>query len=344
MNSAPADAPAWARWLAGTSLPPAFQPASTREAFERQRAEIRETAWKLLGALPPRPPKPVAKIISDDGHDGCRIERFAIDNGAGSTITGVLFLPHTRRPGPAILWHHSHGRDYENGCSELFQENPIPVAPGPALAAQGYVVLCIDAYCFGERESDGPGGAEERGQHCEHTAAKLNLWLGRTLWGMMLRDDLIALDYLSTRPEVDPARIGAAGMSMGSTRTWWLMALDDRVKAGVGVCCLTRYRDLIENQALHQHGIYYFVPGLLRHFDTEALIACIAPRPFLSLAGELDPGSPVSGIRAIEQAAAAAWSICQAPEAFQSRVYPETAHTFTHAMWAETLAWLRTHL
>lgn len=344
MKPRPGESAAWARWLAYAEVAPDFEPASTRDAFERQRAEVRATAWNLLGALPPRPPEPRVSIISTDGHAGCRIERLAIDNGAGSTIPGVLFLPQTRRPGPAILWHHSHGGDYAHGCSEVFQENPIPFAAGPALAAAGYTVLCIDACCFGERETDGPGGPAERGQASEHTAAKLNLWLGRTLWGMMLRDDLIALDYLSTRPEVDPARIGAAGMSMGSTRTWWLMALEDRVKAGVGVCCLTRYRDLIEAQALHEHGFYYFVPGILRHFDTEALIACIAPRAFLSLAGALDGGSPLAGIRKIEQVAASAWRICGAPDAFQSRLYPETAHTFTHEMWLELIAWFRRHL
>ena len=50
---------------------------------------------------------------------------------------------------------------------------------------------------------------------------KLNLWAGRTLWGMMPRDDQIALDYLASRPEVDPERIGATGMSMGSTGACW---------------------------------------------------------------------------------------------------------------------------
>src|SRR4051812_16584189 len=102
------EARAWARWLARAELAPEFQPASTRAAFEQQRAEVRATAWALLGALPPRPPQPSVRTISVD-HDGCRIERLAIDNGAGSSISAVLFLPNARRPGPAILWHHSHG-------------------------------------------------------------------------------------------------------------------------------------------------------------------------------------------------------------------------------------------
>ena len=61
------------------------------------------------------------------------------------------------------------------------------------------------------------------------------LWQGRTLWGMMLRDEQCLLDYLATRPEVDMTRVGATGMSMGCTRAWWLAAIDDRIRVVVGV-------------------------------------------------------------------------------------------------------------
>src|SRR5262249_43372798 len=115
----------------------------------------------------------------------------------------------------------------------------------------------------------------------ESTQFKLNLWLGRSLWGMMLRDEQILLDYLGTRPEIDRDRIAATGMSMGCTRSWWLAAIDDRVKAIVGVACFTRYTELIAHGNLRAHGIYYFVPGLLKHFDTEAVYSLVAPRPML---------------------------------------------------------------
>ena len=292
------------RWLAHAALAPDFRVASTRAALVQQQAEVRTTLWQLLGKLPPRPKVPEVKTLAREDKGTYWLERFEFDNGAGATVPGVLLLPKkTTGKVPAILWHHWHGGEYDGGKIEVFQTKHTPAAPGPTLVERGYAVLAIDAYCFGERNGRGPGGPAEKGGAGELSASKFQLWVGRTLWGMIVRDDLMALDYLCSRQEVDAQRVGVTGISMGATRTWWLMALDERPRAAVAVCCLTRYRDLIESRMLQAHGIYYFVPGVLNHFDTEAVVACIAPRAFLSLAGGDDAGSPVSGIRKIEAAA-----------------------------------------
>jgi dienelactone hydrolase len=158
---------------------------------------------------------------------------------------------------------HGHSSSKEN----MFGYQPTSQDVAALLVKRGYVVLGIDSYFNGERKGTGPAGnleTQERGSDQEMSLFKLNLWLGRTLWGMMLRDEQIALDYLLSRPEVDTSRVGAQGMSMGSTRAWWLGAIDERVKAVVGVACFTRYEDLIAIRALRAHGIYYFVPGILK--------------------------------------------------------------------------------
>jgi dienelactone hydrolase len=129
------------------------------------------------------------------------------------------------------------------------------------LARKGYVVAAIDAYFNGDRVGLGPGGENDSKLGQEHSLFKLHLWQGRTLWGMMLRDEQCLLDYLQTRPEIDPDRIGATGMSMGCTRAWWLAAIDDRIDALVGVACFTRYTELLSHGDLRKHGIYYFVPA-----------------------------------------------------------------------------------
>jgi dipeptidyl aminopeptidase/acylaminoacyl peptidase len=331
-----------ARWLAAAPKPPPFVLPATRAAWETQRSQIRARLWELLGKLPPRPQKPAVEILSRTERDGCIVEKFQFDNGAGATVPGYLLLPKEppKEKLPAILYCHWHGGQYEIGKEELFQAKHTPVAPGPALVKLGYAVLAIDACCFGERNGRGPGGPDDKGSAGEMTASKFQLWFGRTLWGIMLHDDLMALDYLASRPEVDAQRIGVMGMSMGATRAWWLMALDERLAAGVPICCLTRYQNLMERQLLKAHGIYYFVPNLLNYFDTEAIVALIAPRPVLFLDGDSDGTSPVDGVHDIEKAAGPAWSLYGSPTNFESIVYPNQGHLYTPAMWQKTLDWL----
>jgi dienelactone hydrolase len=333
------------RWMASARIAPAFTVPRTKRAWEKKRKEVRAQLWELLGKLPPRPALPKVETLSREDRGDYVLEKFQFDNGAGATVPGYVLLPkQVAKKAPAILYCHWHGGQYEIGKEELFQARHTPEAPGPALAKRGFVVLGIDAYCFGERNGRGPGGPSELGNPGELSASKFNLWVGRSLWGMILRDDLMALDYLASRPEVDASRIGAMGMSMGATRCWWLMALDERIQTGVSICCLTRYQNLIEHELLKAHGIYYFVPNLLNHFDTEAIVALIAPRPVLFLDGDQDGTSPVDGIHAIESAVRSVYRLYGKEDAFQSVVYAGQGHVYTPEMWAKTLDWVEKQL
>jgi len=330
-----------ARWLAGAPPVPVFSAPSSLSEWKRQREKIRAQLWELLGKLPPRPKLPKIQTLSREERDDCIVEKFQFDNGAGAIVPGYVVLPRKlNAKAPAVLYCHWHGGQYEIGKEELFQNKHTPEAPGPALAKRGFVVLGIDSYCFGERNGRGPGGPEEKGNNGELSASKFNLWVGRTLWGMMLRDDLMALDYLASRPEVDANRIGTMGMSMGATRVWWLMALDERLKTGVPICCMTRYQNLIQHELLKAHGIYYFVPNLLNHFDTEAIMALIAPRPVLFLDGDQDGTSPVDGIHALESAIRPVYGLYGKEKEFESVVYAGQGHLYTPEMWQKTLEWI----
>ncbi len=329
-----------ARWLAKADLASPFTVPATRRAWEGTRREVRSQLWQLLGKLPPRPRVPTVRILSREDKGDYVLEKFQFDNLAGATVPGYLLLPkNANGKSPAILYCHWHGGHYEVGKEELFRTNATPVPVGPALVKQGYVVIAIDAYCFGERNGAGPGGPAEKGSAGEMTASKFNLWVGRSLWGMIVRDDLMALDYLCSRPEVDTSRIGVTGISMGATRSWWAMALDERLKAGVAVCCLTRYQNLVSAEGLKYHGIYYFVPGMLNYFDTEAVVALAAPRPLLFQSGETDAGSPVDGIRSIEATVRKAYKLYDREADFQSTIHPGVGHVYLPEMWERTQAW-----
>ncbi len=325
---------------------PEYPAPSSLDEWTKRRGETRATLWTLLGDLPPRPAKAEVRVVAKEEREGYRYEKLEIQNGAGAAIPAHLLVPAGTGPFPAILYLHWHAGQYSLGKEELFKvEAPgTNLKRGEALVRKGYVVLAPDAYAFGERSGRGPDGPKQKGGQEEATWFKTFLWMGRSMWGMMVRDDLIALDVLSARPEADPKRIGATGISMGSTRTWWAAALDDRIAAAVGVCCLTRYTELVGAGGLHQHGIYYFVPGMLRHFDTEAVTSLIAPRPFLTLSGADDRGSPAEGVRKINDFTASVYALYGKPERFRGVLYPGVGHVYTPEMWREMTDWFDRHL
>ncbi len=323
-----------------------FVPPKSSEEWENRRREIRSVLNELLGDLPPRPIAPTVNIASKESRDGFTLEKFSFHNGADAEVTGCILIPEgLKEPAPAVQYNHFHGGEYSLGKDEIFRANwPVEGTIAGNLVREGYVVIATDSYMFGERSGKGPGGPEERGGSEESSLFKTNLWRGRTLWGMMVRDDRMTLDYLLSRPEVDANRVGAMGMSMGSTRTWWLAAMDDRIKAAIAVSCLTRCQSLIATGKLSAHGVYFFVPNLLKHFDAESVIACIAPRPFLTLTGDQDAGSPIKGVEYVNASVRQVYDVLGAPSAFRSVVYQGVGHEFTGEMWRESIEWLRSGL
>jgi dienelactone hydrolase len=324
------------------TLPP---PANTAD-WETNRAALRAQLWGLLGDLPPLL-TPSVTILERAERDGCIVERLAFDNGAGARVSGCLLLPpDARTPVPAVLYHHMHGNRYELGKEELFQDWLISgIMPGPALVRAGCAVLAIDAYCFGERQTQGPAGASESGAQTEQALFKHFVWQGTTLWGMMVRDDLLALNYLLTRPEIDPARVAATGMSMGGSRTTWLCALDERPRALAPVAQMTRYRDFAATGRYNLHGIYYYLPGMLATpLDMEHLVALAAPRPQCILIGDQDPLSPVQGIAKVVDYAQVVYTLYGQPGGCELALEPGVAHKYTPAMFERMIRFFGQHL
>jgi dienelactone hydrolase len=292
--------------------------------------------------MPPRPDPGTVRVLSKEDLGDYTLERFEFHNGVDMVVPGILLIPkHRKGPAPAVIALHGHGSSKESVCTDPRNSQLV----GPSLAKRGYVVAAIDGYFASGRVGKGPAGKLDKGANAQEMSLfKLNLWLGRSLWGMMLRDEQCLLDYLQTRAEVDRRRIAATGMSMGCTRAWWLAAIDDRVRAIVGVACFTRYTELIAHGNLRKHGIYYFVPGILRHFDTEAIYALVAPRPMLMLSGDQDGGAPTDGILVLEKKLAAVYGLYGQPERFRSVLYRGTGHEYLPEMKAEMLAWFEKHL
>ncbi len=268
-------------------------PAPT-EAGSGSGEARRKELWSLLGDLPWKHRPGAPRLLEAEKHDGYTLERLVLDLNGEEAVPALLLIPEKRRPrAPGMLYIHWHGGMYDLGKEQLLTGVEVQPAYAPVLAEKGIVTLAIDSWCFGERKhvADGHTGEED--------AFKLMLWKGQVLFGMMMFDEFRALDYLASRPEVDPGRLGVLGMSMGATKAWWLAALDPRVSVCMDVCCLTDFEELIRTHGLKGHGIYYYVPKLLRRFQTAQINELIVPRPHLSVNGRLDPLTPPAGVEKV---------------------------------------------
>ena len=117
---------------------------------------------------------------------------------------------------------------------------------------------------------------------------------------------------------MDASRVATLGMSMGSSMAQWLGALDERVKVTVDICCLTEYHTLLAEKGLAGHGIYYYVPGLLKEFTASDINALIAPRAHLGLAGTKDELTPLAGLDIIDRELKARLRRGRAPGALEA--------------------------
>jgi cephalosporin-C deacetylase-like acetyl esterase len=233
-------------------------------------------------------------VLSTEEHDGYTLQRLVLDLNGSEPVPALLLIPTKRQtPAPGLLFIHWHAGMYDLGKQQLLRGVDAQPAYASVCAERGLVTLAIDSWCFGERkhEVDGHTGEED--------AFKLMLWKGQVLFGMMMFDEFRALEYLASRPEVDVRRLGVFGMSMGATKAWWLAALDPRVRLCIDVCCLTDYEELIKARGLREHGIYYYVPSLLKHFQTAEINELIVPRPHLSVNGRQDPLTPPAGVEKV---------------------------------------------
>ncbi|MBD2862310.1 alpha/beta hydrolase [Paenibacillus oceani] len=252
----------------------------------------RERLYGLLGRLPSRSRPISAQLLEEQEYDSFVLEKLVLDlNGIEPVPAYYLRAKQASDKAPVMLYNHAHGGKYEIGKEEILHGRGALQSPpyGEVLTALGISVLCFDSWAFGERNG-----------RSESDIFKEMLWNGQVMWGMMVYDSLRAVDYVTSRADVDPARIGTMGISMGSTMAWWLAALDTRIRLVVDMCCMTDFQELLKEQNVRKHGLYYYVPDLLHHFTTSQINALIAPRPHLCTAGIHDPLTPAAGLDKID--------------------------------------------
>ncbi|MHB9070847.1 MAG: alpha/beta hydrolase family protein [Sedimentisphaerales bacterium] len=298
----------------------------------KKQARQRQQLLKLLGDLPDRSVPIVSEKIHEAVYDSYVLEKIILNLNGIEAVPAYFVRPKKfSRPLPVMLYNHAHGGQYDIGKEELIKSRVCLQNPPYAkiLTDMGIAALCIDTWAFGERAFKS-----------ESYIFKRMLWNGQIMWGMMIYDSLRAVDYLVSRPDIDKNRIATMGMSMGSTMAWWLAALDLRIKVCIDICCLTDFEEFLRAESLEGHGLYYYVPGLLKHFTTAQINELITPRPHLSLAGKKDGLTPIEGLKKIDNNLKVRYSAFNALEAWKL-IQTDTGHEETPLMRNEVIKFLQ---
>lgn len=193
--------------------------------------------------------------------EGYRVEKLLIQTLPDVWMTANLYVPHGKGPFPAVLSVHGHWPGAK--------QDRVVQARCIGLAKLGFVVLAVDALGAGER-----GVGTELGEyHGEMTAATLYP-VGLPLSGLQVYENMRAVDYLQSRPEVDGARIGITGASGGGNQSMYAGAFDERIGAVVPVCSVGTYEAYLGAACC----LCEVVPGLLRRTEEWGVLALVAPR------------------------------------------------------------------
>jgi dienelactone hydrolase len=288
-------------------------------------------------------------------------------------VPGYFYVPkNVPLPAPALVVFHEWGGPMLFGADRVSGEPVHPAiadhrrqyTSGRALAdwfaSQGYAVIVIDAYHFGRRAPRGLNGLPEAYDPAKLDVATLkrydslardNLylgvrqlnWAGTTWAGVNLGDDSRSVDYLLSRKEVDPQRIGCTGLSGGGWRTNIMAARDSRIKAAVSVGWMTTGDAQQPYNVSGAIGTFCLLPGVWNRIDIPDLIAMAAPKAVMVVSGTKDPLFPPLGQRdaARQIADAYAWAGC--PERFRDYA-PDKDHCYDAEIQSEALAWFDKHL
>ena len=306
---------------------------STLEDVGKRRAYFREHMLRDLGGLPERTPLN-ARVVGVLERPAYRIEKIIFESQPHFYVTANLYVPKTGKPPyPAILFplgHEEGGKAY-----------PIWQQVLGSLATKGFVALTWDPIGQGERiqiYDQDLGGSKVGASTTEHTVLDAQaLLVGDHVARYTIWDGVRALDYLVSRPEVDPARVGLTGNSGGGTHTSYIAALDDRIKVAAPSCYITSWRRLLETIG-PQDGEQVFPHWIEDGLDYPDYIYAFAPKPFLIMSAIRD-FFPIGGARESYAEASRVYSALGAADKL-SMFEADDGHGYSKPRRARAYDWL----
>ena len=306
----------------------------TAEDWKTQAPVYRQQLAEMLGLhpLPERTPLMATKT-GDLAGEGWRVERMHYQAVPGLYVTANLYLPEkVDQPAPTILYVCGHANVVKNGVS--YGNKTGYHHHGIWFARHGYVCLIIDTVQLGEI----------RGEH-HGTYSKGRWWWfsrGYTPAGLEAWSGMRALDYLETRPEVDKTRFGVTGRSGGGAYSWWVAALDERIKAAAPTAGVTTLRNHVVDGCVEGHCDCMFYVNTYR-WDYDRLVALVAPRALLICNTDKDTIFPIDGVFNIYQNVRRVYSLLGAEEKIGLQI-AEGPHQDRQPVNVGAFHWFERHL
>jgi dienelactone hydrolase len=336
-------------------------------SFEAFQSEARAKLLELL-LYRPEPVDPRPEVLERVDCGEFFRERITFATSPIARVPAYVLIPkNLQAPAPAIVDLHSHGGMFLFGKEKVvdlgrnhpamdsYHEDNYEGRPtATALARRGYVVITIDACMFGERRVMMDADLDlgwDRSTYSLNDVAKLNqvcrskeativkaLTLAGATWpGVVFWDDMRTVDYLLTRPEIDPRRIGCQGVSMGGYRALFLAALDARIRAACVVGFMSTVRPMVHSH-VDTHSFVHFLPAIHRYLDWPDVASMIAPRSLMVLQCRRDQLFPLAGMQESIGQIAAGYERAGAKDKFVGRFY-DVPHRYTRQMQDDAFAW-----
>jgi dienelactone hydrolase len=261
----------------------------TREAWDQNKDEYRRQLFDMLGLDPlPERTELHATTTGTAAQEEFTVENVHFQSSPHLYVTGNLYLPKGLKSGervPAILYVCGHGGVKKNGVS--YGNKVHYQHHGAWFARHGYVCLVIDSLQLGEIEA------------LHHGMYREGMWWwparGYTPAGVEAWNCIRALDYLQSRPEVDPERLGVTGRSGGGAYSWWIAALDERIKAAVPVAGITDLQNHVVDGCIEGHCDCMYINNTYQ-WDYPQVAALVAPRPLVVSNTDRDSIFPLDGV------------------------------------------------
>jgi dienelactone hydrolase len=329
--------------------------AKTLEEWQQKRPRLYQEYMDMLGLWPLPEKTPLkATITGTIEAPDFFIDKLHYQSKPGLYVTANLYRPANTRARsvsegskkyPAVLYVCGHSNRGRDGNKTAFQDHGI------WFARNGYICLMVDTLQLGEIPGVHHG---TYGRPWNHLAAygikgkdKVeNRWwwhcLGYTPAGVECWNGVRGIDYLVSRPDVDPERLAVTGISGGGAATFWIAAADDRVKCAVPVSGMSDLESYVKNKVINGHCDCMFLYNTYQ-WDWTTIAALVAPRPLLFANSDNDPIFPMDANRRIIAKLRTTYKMYGKPELVDDYV-SKGGHDYRPDLRIAVFKWINRHV